>query len=164
MRSQNLISAAMVLLLAVLISCTPQNTNPLEGVWKLESASYTTPDTTTTVSGEDWNQIKILTESHFAFLGQGTDREDFTEGGTDSELLAAVQSFQAGGGTYTVDGDTYTEHIDYFLTPNVAGVSLEFNYEMDGEDRWIQTGTLPMSELGLQQYDTELREVWVRVE
>jgi hypothetical protein len=155
-----------IFILAIFASSTTKAQHPLVGVWELESARYTTPDNTNNVSGEDWNQIKIITDSHFATIGQVPGREEFTEpGGTDAEFLAAARDYRALGGTYTLEGDTtYTEHINYMLNPSGVGASIEFSYEMEGDDRWIQRGTLPTKSLGMAEYDIELYEVWTRVE
>ena len=151
-------------LLALLSSINTGNESPLEGVWQLESASYTNSDTTFNTDTEEWKQIKVITEDHHVWIGQNSDREKFTEGGSDTELLAAARSFGAGGGTYTIEGNKYIEHIEYFFNPNFVNTSIEFTYKMEGSDKWIQTGVLPLKSLGLEENDLELREVWVRIE
>jgi len=151
------------LLFVLLSSCATDKKSPLEGVWELTSAQYTTPDTTIKFTSTEWSQIKIITKSHHVWVGQAPNRKQFTAGGTDSELLAAARTFRAGGGTYTIEGDKYIEHIKYFLNPNYVNASIPFTYKMEG-DQWIQTGTFPSKSLGLQEYDTELYEVWKRVE
>ncbi|MDR8391687.1 lipocalin-like domain-containing protein [Aliifodinibius sp. S!AR15-10] len=151
-------------LLALLSSINTGNESPLEGVWQLESASYTNPDTTFYTDMEEWQQIKVITGDYHVWMGQNPNRDKFTEGGTDAELLAAARTFGAGGGAYTIEGNKYIEHVDYFLNPNFTGTSIEFTYKMEGNDKWIQTGVLPMKSLGLEEYDLELREVWVRID
>jgi hypothetical protein len=151
------------LLLFLLSSCATEEKSPLEGVWELASGQYTTPDTTIRITPADWTQIKVITKSHHVWIGQAPNREKFTEGGTDSELLAAARTFGAGGGTYTIEGDKYIEHIKFFLNPNYVNASIPFTYKMEG-DQWIQSGTFPAKSLGLEEYDTELYEVWKRVE
>ena len=120
------------LLLVLLSSCATEKKSPLEGVWELVSSEYTTPDTTFKSTPADWSQIKIITKSHHVWVGQAPNSEKFTEGGTDSELLAAAKAFGAGGGTYTIEGDKYIEHIKYFLNPNYVNTSISFTYKMEG--------------------------------
>jgi hypothetical protein len=65
----------------------------------------------------------------------------------------------AAGGTYTLEGDTYKERVEFgrFGTPElqkVVGKEQTFQVEVDG-DTMIQTGTLSNGQ--------KLREVWKRV-
>jgi hypothetical protein len=153
----------MVLLIGTLLSCAPEKKNKLEGVWELVSAKYTIPDTTYESTQANWTQIKLITKSHFAFVGEKPNRPHHKGWGTDSERLAAADAFLAGGGTYTLEGDTYTEHVEYFLTPNYVPVSMSFKCQVEG-DQWILTGKLPTKSLGIADYDMELYEVWNRIE
>lgn len=57
------------------------------------------------------------------FCGE-PDCPNYKDGGSDSELLAAAKTFFAGGDTYALEGDTYAEHIEFFLTPNYVPVSI----------------------------------------
>jgi len=145
-----------VLLFALLVSCAVEKKNELEGAWEFVSGRTTTPDTTFEYTHDDWNEIKVLTKSHWVFVGQEPNRPKFTEGGTDAELLAAAETFNAGGGKYTLEGDTYTEHIEYFLNPNAVNVSIPFKYQLE-DDQWTISGTWP-------ETNTELYEVWRRIE
>ena len=138
--------------------------NELEGVWQLESGKYTTPGGTKEVTAADFQQIKVITGTHWIVLGQELIRAKFVEGGSDTEVLAAAKSFFAGGGRYAIEGDTYTEHPEFFNNPNWVGQSIQFKYEMQGPDRWIQSGTFPLKKMGLAEDDTESVEVWKRIE
>ena len=144
-----------------LLGCTVQRKNTLEGTWELVSAKYTIGDKTETHQG--WREIKIITKTHVAFLSQKSERQKFAAAGTDAERLDAAKTFDAGGGTYTLEGENYTEHIEFFLTPNFVNVSLPFKIKWEG-DQWIQTGTIPAKSMGLDDKDWELYEVWRRIE
>jgi len=152
--------------LLVFSGCTSQDreVNELEGVWKLVQGTMISPDTTTVVTENELLMMKIITKSHYFFVEMAPERPVFTEGGSDAELLAAAKTFFAGGGTYTLDEDKYTEHIKFFFTPNFVNTSIAFDYEMQGKDRWVQTGIFPTKAVGLLDYDMELREEWERVE
>ena len=147
-------------LLIGLQGCASQAVSPLEGAWELVEAKYTPPDPTFTFA--DWRQIKILTKTHWVFLSQKRAAPKLTSSTNDTELLAAAKAFVAGGGTYALDGDTYTEHIEFFNTPNYVNMSLPWKIKWEG-DEWIQTGTFPMKALGLADHDTELYERYRRV-
>jgi hypothetical protein len=79
----------------------------------------------------------------------------------DAELLAAAKGFGAGGGTYTLVGDTYTERMEFFYTPNHVGLSVPYKIRWEGDD-WIQEGTFPMKALGLADSDSKLHERYRR--
>jgi hypothetical protein len=138
--------------------------NELEGVWQLESGTYTNPSETIKRTASDFQSIKVITGSYWVVLQQEPIRAKFVEGGSDAEVLAAAKSFHGGGGRYTVDGDTYTEHIEFSQNPNWVGQSIQFKYEMQGPNRWIQSGTFPLKKMGLAEDDTEFVEVWKRIE
>ena len=153
----------MGLLLALLVNCAGERESKLEGVWELVSAKYTSPDTTIVTTPTDWKQIKVITKSHFVFVGQEPVRGKFRGIPTDAELLAAARTFFAGGGTYTLVGDTYTENLQFFFNPNYVGHSVPYKCQMEG-DRWIQSGIYPAKSIGLKEHDMELYEVWKRIE
>jgi hypothetical protein len=139
--------------------CDHHKANPLEGAWELVDAKYTPADPAFSLSR--YRQIKILTGTHWAFLSQDKSAPKMTGGG-DTELLAAAKTFSAGGGTYTLQGDAYTERVEFFYIPNFVGASLKFKIKWDG-DEWIQTGTIPVKALGLGDKDMELYERYRRV-
>jgi hypothetical protein len=125
----------------------------------LVDAKYTPADPTFSLSS--YRQIKILTKTQWAYLSQEHSAPKLTSG-SDAELLAASKTFSAGRGTYTLDGDTYTEHVESFNTPNFVGASLNFKIKWEGVE-WIQTGTLPLKALGLGGKDMELYERYRRI-
>lgn len=76
---------------------------PLQGTWELLSETKIEgTDTTYAAMPPDQRNIKMLNATHFSFL-----RHDLKQG-KDS---AAV--FVAGGGTYTLNGDKYHEHLEF---------------------------------------------------
>jgi len=139
-----------------------QRSRSLEGAWELVEVRHTPPDT---FNLADWRQIKILTPTHWVFLTQkraSPNRTTSQPQPKDNELLAAAKAFGAGGGTYTLNGDTYTEHIEFFYTPNYVGATIPWTIRWDGDD-WIMTGTFPMKSLGLADHDAQLYERYRRV-
>ena len=92
--------------------------------------------------------IKIISKKHFVFVNQDTSGEG---------------SSGFGGGTYSLEGDSYTEHIEFFASPDIIGKSFTFKSEVKG-DQWIMSGTFPLKEMGLAEYDTEIYEVYKRLD
>jgi len=97
-------------LLFVVLSCKDtkpsdqQTPTDLEGTWQLISGTLIEKgDTTITNYTSDPQMIKVINQSHFAFLNHDLKK------GKDS--LKAL--FVAGGGRYELKGDQYTEHLEY---------------------------------------------------
>jgi hypothetical protein len=75
----------------------------LEGTWQLVSGTIIKKgDTVVTDYTKGHRMVKIINQSHFAFLNH-----DLTKG-KDS-----TAAFVAGGGRYELHGDQYTEHLEY---------------------------------------------------
>jgi len=115
--------------------------NHLEGTWRLVSqrAVYTDPDSVI-VTANIPPSMKILNSTHFSWGYQSDDGE---------EVLA-------GGGRYTLEGDTlYTEYIEYHTSPVYVGLAIRFTARVVG-DLWYHTGEFPSG--------FRLEEVWRRLE
>ncbi len=84
--------------------------------------------------------VKILTEERFAFG------------------LHARNEIIAGGGRYVLDGDSYTETIEYHWMPSLVGKTVVFDCDLDG-DIWHHTGKIKTGG-GVLVID----EVWERIE
>src|SRR6184192_484246 len=113
-------SLGLLALLAFLpASGVHQKPCALRGVWQLVSGKYgdyTTPAT--------WRQIKIITKGHFAFVGEGDRGVKDMKSAADS--LQAFRTMFSGGGTYTLNGNSYKETVEYFADPAGVGLSIEF--------------------------------------
>lgn len=76
----------------------------LNGTWQLISGTLIEKgDTVVTDYTRDIQMIKIINDSHFAFLNHDLNK------GKDS----LTTQFVAGGGRYELNGDQYTEHLEY---------------------------------------------------
>ena len=142
--------------LAVSIPLKAQNSCRLVGVWELVSGKADTASYPANL-----RQWKIITRTHWAFIAR-TDsivREMKTAADTEQVL----RSNSAGGGTYTLQGTTYTEHIQFFPDPAYIGMSLPFTCRTEG-DRFIQTGTFPELQGGKTVHTWRLEEVYRRIE
>lgn len=114
--------------------------NSYEGAWEVTYTKYVYPDTTIETTQFDNQNVKLLTKKHFAFGYQ-----------------AEGNNILGGGGEYTYDGDTYTEHIKYHFYPGMQGNLVEMKSMIEG-DLWtisfvIKDDTLPV----------EATETWKRI-
>jgi hypothetical protein len=122
---------------------------PLAGTWKLVSAiTITKGDTVKDYPVPNQEMIKILNDTHFAFM-----RHDLGKGkGKDS-------TYTAGGGTYTLKGDKYTEHLDYLNYRGWEGRSFDFIIQFKN-DTLIQKGIEKIDSLKINR---EIVETYVKV-
>ena len=101
----------------------------LNGTWKLISGTEISNGVkTVTDYTKDQQMIKIINDTHFAFLKHRlvTDKD-------------SSNNFDAGGGSYTLKGDQYTEHLDYYSKKNIEGNSFTFTVSIKN-DTLIQQG------------------------
>jgi hypothetical protein len=140
-----------VLLLTIIlffISCgdntSNSSTDSLEGTWKLISGTLIEKgDTTVTYYGNNVSFIKLLNKTHFAFL-----QHDLNKGQDSSSV------FVAGGGTYSLTKNLYTEHLEYCSARNWEGNSFNFTITIKG-DTLIQTGVEKVENLGIDRLNIE---------
>lgn len=133
------------------ITCTTPQTdhtsiNPsvLEGTWKLVSGMLIEKgDTTLTDYTTDRSMIKILNASHFAFLNHDLQK------GKDSTAL-----FVAGGGTYKLEGDQYTENLEYCSARDWEGNTFHFTVTISG-DTLVQQGIEKLEDLAIERMNIE---------
>jgi hypothetical protein len=119
----------------------PKTTLPIQGTWKLLTGTLIEKgDTTITDYTKDLSFIKIINESHFSFLQHDT-RKDST-------------NFSAGGGRYTLNGNTYTEHLEYCSAKEWEGHDFTFRV-MITNDTLIQTGVEKIEAQGVDRINTE---------
>src|SRR5690242_15100434 len=101
----------LVLLSTMLMACGKEPVQnvpepplqPIQETWQLVRGTLIEQgDTTVTDYTKDKSFIKIINDTHFAFL-----LHDLTKG-KDSAAF-----FSSGGGTYTLNDNVYTEHLEY---------------------------------------------------
>ena len=110
----------------------------LVGSWEMVSMETTTPDSVVQYDESTRPTLKILNDTHWMFIRQ-----------------SAATFIFAQGGRYTLDGDNYTEIVEYSADPNNIGNAYEFTCSVEGDSVWYHDGGL-----GNVKYD----EVWRRVE
>ena len=119
--------------------------SPLEGTWKLISGTTITGnDTTLTDYTKDQSMIKIINETHFAFL-----RHDLNLGKDSSAV------YESGGGHYTLVGEQYTEYLDYCNHRAWEGSSFPFTVSLKN-DSLIQRGIEKVDKAGIDRVITEI--------
>ena len=117
----------------------------LEGTWKLLTGTIIEKgNTTTTDYTKAKSFIKIINASHFAFLMHDLNK------GKDS----ASSEFSSGGGSYSLKGNKYTEHLEYCSAREWEGHDFTFTVIIKG-DTLIQSGIEKIEAQGIDRINTE---------
>ena len=117
---------------------------PIIGTWKLYSATLIEKgDTTITDYSKDRSFIKIINNSHFAFI-----QHDLKQG-KDS-----TASFSSGAGTYELKDKTYTEHLEYCSDRQWEGHDFTFNITIKN-DTLVQSGVEIIESAGINRLNIE---------
>src|ERR1700759_3858915 len=135
----------------LLAACKPQPATSvsISGTWRLVSGTTITRGVSSfTDYTKGSSMIKIINDTHFAFLKHDLDAPK------DS-----TNHFDAGGGSYTLTGNEYTEHLDYYGDRNWEGKSFHFTVSISN-DTLIQQG---MEKVEKENIDREIIERYVRV-
>jgi hypothetical protein len=128
----------------------PSSSVPLQGTWKLLSGTLIEKgDTTVTDYTAKIEMIKIINATHFSFLNHDMNH------GQDS-----TASFAAGGGTYTLTGDEYVEHLAFCSDRQWEGHEFEFRVDIVN-DTLVQTGNEVIEDLNINRLNIER---YVRIE
>ena len=88
-----------------------------------------------------------MNDTHFAFLAHDV--------GTAKD---SANHFYAGGGTYTLKGDQYTEHLNYYSDPKWEGKTFIFTVSLQN-DTLTQRGTEKVEKEGIER---EIIEKYIR--
>ena len=117
---------------------------PLTGTWQLISGTLIEKnDTVVTDYMKNKKFIKIINSTHFAFLSHDLSK------GKDSAAF-----FSAGGGTYSLDGDSYTEHLEFCNDRAWEHNDFQFNISIK-EDTLIQKGVEKVEATGVNRLNIE---------
>ncbi len=117
---------------------------PLAGTWKLLNGTIIEKgDTTVTEYTKGLSFIKIINESHFAFLLHDLSK------GKDS-----AATFTAGGGSYTLQGELYTEHLEYCTAREWEGHDFTFSVTIRN-DTLTQRGLEKIEGEGIDRLNIE---------
>ena len=138
---------------AVLLSCGTATVDnkptpaaiPLVGTWKLLTGTLIEKgDTTVTDYTKNVPFIKIINDTHFAFM-----QHDLTKG---KDTARAV--FSSGAGTYTLNDSTYTEHLEYCSAREWENNDFKFTIVIKG-DTLTQTGIEIVESAGVNRLNIE---------
>jgi hypothetical protein len=122
----------------------------IQGTWKLLTGTLIEKgDTTVTDYTKDRSFIKIINQSHFSFLHHDLNK------GADS-----AAAFSAGGGSYTLKGNSYTEHLEYCNAREWEGHDFTFTVTITG-DTLVQSGIEKIESEGINRMNIEK---YVRIE
>jgi coproporphyrinogen III oxidase-like Fe-S oxidoreductase len=114
------------------------------GTWKLITGIVIEKsDTVVTDYTKNISFIKIINDTHFAFLQHDLNK------GKDS---AAV--FVSGGGSYSLSDSLYSEHLEYCSDRNWEGNDFKFTVEIKN-DTLIQSGVEKVESAGVNRINIE---------
>ncbi len=110
------------------------------GTWRLFSGTVITKGVSVVTDyTKGQRMIKIVNASHFAFLKHNLH-----------PAKDSPNHFDAGGGLYTLNGDRYTEHLDYYTDKNWENKTFNFRVSVIG-DTLIQQGTEKIAAEGIER-------------
>lgn len=140
----------LALALIVLIGCSTNTTkSPVVGTWKLLNGRLIEKgDTTVTDYTQGQSFIKVINDTHFAFMLHDLNPA------TDS-----LKTYSSGGGTYTFKDGVYTEHLEYCSDRQWEGHDFSFTVTVKN-DTLIQSGREQIENAGIDRINME---TYVRV-
>jgi hypothetical protein len=145
------IAFGLILVPIVLISCEGKSKedaqvriqNSVIGTWKLITGTLIEKgDTAVTDYTNETSFIKIINDTHFAFLQHDLHK------GKDSAV------FVAGGGNYSLNENTYTEHLEYCSARDWEGNDFTFNITITN-DTLVQQGIEKIETAGVDRINIE---------
>ncbi|HRH59676.1 MAG TPA: hypothetical protein PL045_03855 [Chitinophagaceae bacterium] len=101
---------------------------PIQGTWKLLTGTLIEKnDTTVTDYTTGKSFIKVINQSHFAFMGHDLNK------GKDS-----LAFYSSGGGKYDLQDSAYTEHLEYCSDRQWEGNDFHFTVIISNDTLVIQ--------------------------
>ena len=139
-----------VVISTVLIACkagTGEELKPskqITGTWQLiKGMVIEKGDTVVTDYSKNVSFIKIINDTHFAFLQHDLNK------GKDSTAV-----FVAGGGHYSISDSSYTEHLEYCSAREWEGNDFTFTISIKN-DTLIQRGIEKVESAGVNRINIE---------
>ncbi len=116
----------------------------IEGTWRLLTGTLIEKgDTTVTDYTKNVSFIKIINDSHFAFV------QHDLKNGKDSTAI-----FSSGAGRYELKDSTYTEHLEYCTAREWEGHDFSFTVAIRA-DTLVQSGIERIDSLGINRMNIE---------
>jgi hypothetical protein len=142
--TRNTIFLCIFFLLVLCITACQKQDNRIQGTWQLISGTLVEKgNTTVTEYTKNISFIKIINNTHFAFLQHDLKK------GQDSSAV-----FVAGGGHYSLINNQYTEHLEYCSARNWEGNDFNFTISFKS-DTLIITGVEKVESAGVNRVNTE---------
>lgn len=121
----------------------------LDGTWQLITGTTITKGVSAVTDyTKNQRMIKIINDTHFAFLKHALNTAK------DSS-----NAFDAGGGSYTLKGNQYTEHLDFYSDKKWEGKTFTFTISIK-KDTLTQKGLEKVEGTGI---DRVIIEKYVKV-
>lgn len=132
-----------------LVACQTESarngSKPIVGTWRLVSGTTIEKgDTTATDYTKNKSFIKIINDTHFAFLQHDLNK------GKDS----ATAVFVSGGGSYSLKDSLYTEHLEYCSAREWEGNDFPFTIQIKN-DTLVQSGVEKVESAGVNRINIE---------
>lgn len=137
---------------------SPKPACAVTGVWELESVMQNGK----AVPPSGFRQRKVVTKHHWMWVGQSAHRDTLP-------LRSAIDTLRrnelgGGAGTWTLAGNAYTEHIEYFNDPGWIGKDWKATCRVDG-GRWYHSFEVPAtSDTSGSAARNAIVEEWRRIE
>lgn len=147
------IKIGLISIIMTMVSCASKTEGdlskssslPIAGTWRLLTGTVTDKDSTVVTDyTKDKSFIKIINDTHFAFLQHDLNK------GKDS----ATAVFVSGGGSYSLTDSTYTEHLEYCSAREWEGNDFPFTITINN-DTLIQSGVEKVEGAGVNRLNTE---------
>lgn len=129
----------------MLLGCSSEQNNKVEGTWRLVSGTSKTADSTYDYSRMGYDGMKMICDRHFMFVGRYVQNGD--------------TAYNYGGGTFTLEGNNYTEVLRYFPVKSMVGDTLSYDVQVRN-DTLIQKG--PKKTGKYKDVTWELYEVYTK--
>ena len=143
-----------VIAAAILASCNNNSSTatavkeqglPIQGTWQLLQGTLTEKGKAPVVTDyiKDQKFIKIINADHFSFMDH-----DLTKGKQPKPI------FSSGGGKYTLNGDKYTEYLEYCNEREWENNKFDFTITIKN-DTLTQQGVEKIDSLGVNRVNIE---------